>query len=408
MKDILLKNNLKLIYKHSESQLTSICISINAGAGIENEKQGVAHAVEHMVYKKTKNRNEAEINEDLSDIFGFQNAMTNYPYVIYYGTLLNEDLEKGMELFSDILLNSVFDEDGFKEEMEVIKEELEEWDEEVEQFCEDKLFYNIFNKRRIKNPIIGTKDSLNEITIKDIKKFYEENYFPENTSISVISSIGFEEVLKIVDKYFGFWKSKLQSKNSKCKYSEYEKIDGNKIFFQKKDGVKNARIQIIFPIDMLNYKELIAFRIFNQYFGEGVNSVLFDTLRTKNSLVYDVLTKVAHENYIKMYKITFTTAKENVDKAVNLVMKLIEDINSQNVVIDNIQLNKLVKSYKLKRLFREEQSIILAKELATYDSMFGDYNIYFDELCKTEHISKKDIFESARKVLKNSVVQVVY
>ena len=134
MKELVLKNNLKLIYKHSESELTSICISINAGAGMEDNKKGIAHAVEHMVYKKTKNRSEAQINEELSSIFGFQNAMTNYPYVIYYGSLLNEDLEKGIELFSDILLNSVFDDQGFKDEMEVIKEELEEWDEEVEQF----------------------------------------------------------------------------------------------------------------------------------------------------------------------------------------------------------------------------------------------------------------------------------
>lgn len=223
MKDIILDNNLKLIYKHSESELTSICISLNAGAGIEVEKMGVAHAVEHMVYKGTKTKSESQINEQLSSIFGFQNAMTNYPYVIYYGTLLNEDLISGIELFSDIILNPEFDEKGFKEEMEVIKEELDEWDEEIEQFCEDKLFYNIFNKRRIKNPIIGTKESLDNLTVTDLKRFYEENYFPENTSISVITSIDFNSVKEIIDKYFGMWKSKSIRRNSYINNIEYEK-----------------------------------------------------------------------------------------------------------------------------------------------------------------------------------------
>ncbi len=408
MKEIILNNNLKLIYKHSESELTSICISLNAGAGIEKDKLGVAHAVEHMVYKKTKNRSEAQINEELSSIFGFQNAMTNYPYVIYYGSLLNEDFEKGIELFSDILLNSVFYDQGFKDEMEVIKEELEEWDEEVEQFCEDQLFYNIFNSRRIKHPIIGTQESLNQLTVKDVQDFYKENYFPENTSISIVSSIDFNEIINILEKYFGVWESKSQRKISKCNDDEYEKIDDNNIFYVKRDGVKNARVQMIFPINKLTDKELNAFRIFNQYFGEGVNSMLFDTLRTKNSLVYDVITRVAHENYLKMYKITFTTAKENVDKAVNLVMKLVKDINSNDVFINDMQLKKLIKSYKLKRLFREEQSIVLAKELATYDSMFGDYNIYMDGLYKIDEITVKDVLESAKKVLKSSAVQVVY
>lgn len=406
MKEIILDNNLKLIYKHSESELTSICISLNAGAGIEVEKIGVAHAVEHMVYKGTKTKSESQINEQLSSIFGFQNAMTNYPYVIYYGTLLNEDLNSGVELFSDILLNPEFDEKGFKEEMEVIKEELDEWDEEIEQFCEDKLFYNIFNKRRIKNPIIGTKESLDNLTVTDLKRFYEENYFPENTSISVITSIDFNSVKEIIDKYFGMWKSKVISRNSYINNIEYEKIDASKIQITKRQGIKNAKVQMIFPLDKLNFKELNAFRLFNQYFGEGVNSVLFDALRTKNSLVYDVITRISNENYIKMYKITFTTSKENVNKAVELVMNLIKEINLKDEL--GIRLESLIKSYKLKRLFREEQSIILAKELATYDTMFGDYKIYENELGKIDEITKVDILNSAKKVLKNSAVQVVW
>ena len=406
MKEIILDNNLKLIYKHSESELTSICISLNAGAGIEVEKMGVAHAVEHMVYKGTKTKSESQINEQLSSIFGFQNAMTNYPYVIYYGTLLNEDLISGIELFSDIILNPEFDEKGFKEEMEVIKEELDEWDEEIEQFCEDKLFYNIFNKRRIKNPIIGTKESLDNLTVTDLKRFYEENYFPENTSISVITSIDFNSVKEIIDKYFGMWKAKVISRNSYINNIEYEKIDASKIQITKRQGIKNAKVQMIFPLDKLNFKELNAFRLFNQYFGEGVNSVLFDALRTKNSLVYDVITRISNENYIKMYKITFTTSKENVNKAVELVMNLIKEINLKDGL--GIRLESLIKSYKLKRLFREEQSIILAKELATYDTMFGDYKIYENELGKIDEITEVDILNSAKKVLKNSAVQVVW
>ncbi|MGN0143358.1 MAG: M16 family metallopeptidase [Clostridium sp.] len=408
MKEIILKNNLKLIYKHSESELTSICVSINAGAGIEDNKMGVAHAVEHMVYKGTKKRSEAEINEELSNIFGFQNAMTNYPYVIYYGTLLNEDLEKGLELFSDIILNPEFDECGFKEEMEVIKEELEEWDEDVEQFCEDRLFYNAFNKRRIKYPIIGTKESLNSISTEDIQNFYQNNYLPENVSISVISSMDFDKVLKIVFKYFGGWRSVSEYRNCLCNDIIYKDIYKDELFSERRNGVKNAKVQIIFPLEKLSYREMNAFRIFNQYFGEGVNSILFDTLRTKNSLVYDVLTKISHENYLKMYKITFTTSKENVEKAVDIIMNLTKDICSKDIIFDDSQLTKLIKSYKLKRLFREEQSIILAKELATYDTMFGDYNIYCDEFSTIDEIKPEDVLKSAKKVLKDSSVQIIY
>lgn len=410
MQEYILNNNLKLIYKHTDSELTSICISLDAGAGAETEKYGVAHAAEHMVYKGTKTRTEKEINQELSNIFGFNNAMTNYPYVIYYGTLLQEDLNKGVELLSDIVMNPSFKDEGFNEEMNVIREELKEWDEEVEQYCEDKLFYNSFNNRRIKYPIIGTVESLNSMTINDIKEFYAKYYFPGNASIAIISSLGFDKVKDIVCEYFGSWKVILQNEeqnnNLDNRCIEYESPkDG--AFIDKREGIKTSRVEIVCPIDTLNEKEIKCLRIFNQYFGEGVNSVLYDILRTKNGLIYDVITSIAHENYIKLYKITFSISKENVNKAVSLIKECIEKVSTLKQDINEKQLKQLIKNFKLKRLFREEQSIILAKELATYDCMFEKYNIYVDEVNELDKINSEMIFEVGSKVLKNLTIQII-
>ena len=404
MEEHIFGNKLKLIYRETESELTSICISVDAGAGVENGKYGLAHATEHMVYKGTRNRSEKEINEDLANIFGFNNAMTNYPYVIYYGTLLKYDLEKSIELLSDIIMYPTFPEGGFEEEMAVIKEEFEEWDEELEQYCEDKLFFNSFKNRRIKYPIIGTKESLNQINLNDIKEFYSKYYFPENISIVIISSIDFNRVKKIVGEYFGKWNS---SKNkNKIANIDYE-ISSDDIFTDVKKGIKTSRVEIICPIDKLNDNEMRALRIFDQYFGEGVNSILYDTLRTQNGLVYDVLTKISNENYMKIYKITFNTSKENVEKAIELVKECIERLTllSNNVGVNTIR--KLIKNFKIKRLFREEQSIVLAKELATYDTMFGDYKIYVGEIEELEMLTRKDIFETGIKVLENLTIQII-
>ncbi|OOM78751.1 insulinase [Clostridium puniceum] len=410
MKEYILENNLKLIYKHTESELTSVCISVKAGAGVESEKYGIAHATEHMVYKGTKNRSEKKINEDLTNIFGFNNAMTNYPYVIYYGTLLKDDLEKGVELLSDIVINPSFKEDGFKEEMAVIKEELKEWDEELEQYCEDRLFFYSFNNRRIRYPIIGTEESLDNITLKDIKEFYFKYYFPENISIVVISSIEFSDVKNIISEYFGRWNllnSKKEYKNEiNLKNINYEapKIE---IFNNKKDGINTCRVEIICPIDNLNEKEMKALRIFNQYFGEGVNSILYDILRTKNGLIYDVITKIANENYIKVYKITFNTGKEKVKKSIDLIKESIENLESLLKNIGQESIEQSIKNFKLKRLFREEQSIVLAKELATYDTMFGDYKIYINEANDLELLTSEDLFEVGSRVLEKLTIQII-
>ena len=405
MKEYKLSNGIKIIYKQNNSELSSICISFDAGAGRDGEILGVAHATEHMVYKGTTTRSEKQINEELSRIFGFQNAMTNYPYVIYYGTLLNEDLEYGLELFSDILINPSFPTNGFKEEIDVIKEELKEWDEEIEQYCEDKLFFNSMENRRIKYPIIGTKESLESLSLKNIEEFYNKYYCPSNCVITVISSLEFERVKDMVERQFGMWQGKVSLK-------EVIKIETNinpkkGYFINHKEGINSSKVQIIFPIHQLQHLELKALRIFNQYFGEGVNSVLFDTLRTKHGLVYDILTRVCHEEFINIYKITYSTSHDNVQKSIDIIKEIIEDVKNLKNTITDEDIKLLAKSFRLKKLFAEEQSVRLAKELATYDTMFGDYNIYFDESKDMENLSVDFIIDTAVKVLENMSIQVI-
>ena len=405
MKEYKLSNGIKIIYKQNNSELSSICISFDAGAGRDGEILGVAHATEHMVYKGTTTRSEKQINEELSRIFGFQNAMTNYPYVIYYGTLLNEDLEYGLELFSDILINPSFPTKGFKEEIDVIKEELKEWDEEIEQYCEDKLFFNSMENRRIKYPIIGTKESLESLSLKNIEEFYNKYYCPSNCVVTVISSLEFDLVKDMVERQFGMWQGKVSLK-------EVIKIETNinpkkGYFINHKEGINSSKVQIIFPIHQLQHLELKALRIFNQYFGEGVNSVLFDTLRTKHGIVYDIWTRVCHEEFINIYKITYSTSHYNVQKSIDIIKEIIEDVKNLKNTITDEDIRLLSKSFRLKKLFAEEQSVRLAKELATYDTMFGDYRLYLDESKDMEKLSVDFIIDTAVKVLENMSIQVI-
>ena len=401
--ELVLENGIKLIYKKSLSNLTSICISIDAGACREKDLLGLAHATEHMVYKGTKKRSEEEINKELSENFAFQNAMTNFPYVIYYGSLLNEDTHKALDIFSDIIINPTFSEDGFKEEMSVIKEELKEWDEELEQFCEDKLFFNSFDKRRIKYPIIGKLEDLEKIKLKHLKEFYNENYVPSKTSIAIVSSLEFSEVKEMVEKYFLGWNSNKEKIEEKIIYD----FKDNNIFYDTRDGINSCRVQVIFKIDELSLDEIKALRIFNEFFSEGVNSLLFDNLRTKNGLIYDVLPKIAFEKYIKLYKITYNTSRENLDKSLEVLEECIKNIETYFEKINEENIKSYIKSIKLKRWFREEQNIILAKELSTYETMFNDYNLYYKEVENLEDLSKEFILNTAKKILKNRIIEVI-
>jgi len=398
MKEFILDNGIKLIYSKGTSDLTSISIALEAGAAQDGKLLGLAHATEHMIYKGTKKRNEGQINKELSNLFGFHNAMTNYPYVIYYGTLLGEELYKGVEIFSDLLINASFPLEGFKEEMDVIFEELKEWDEELDQYCEDKLLFNTFIDNRLKYPIIGNIESLKNITIEDIKIFYNSYYSPGNTSIAVVSSLDVEEVKGIIEKYFSPWK-----KRDVQAILEWDETPLEGIYKDRVENINTCKVQMNFPINNLSEMEMKSIRIFNEYFGEGINSILFDNLRTKNGLVYDVLTKIGHEKYIKFYKITFSTSKDKVDKALEIVKEAIDNIR----VLNEEEITQFIKSIKIKKLFKEEQSIQLAKELSTYSVMFKDFSIYDNMLVEMEEITGECILKIAKKVLKNPSIEII-
>ncbi|MDD5794437.1 M16 family metallopeptidase [Clostridium sp. HCP1S3_A12] len=357
-------NGLTLIYEKRQSKITSVSIALEAGACAEKNMFGVAHATEHMVYKGTFKLTENQINKQLSEIFAFQNAMTNYPYVIYYGSLLEEDFNKSMELFSDILINPAFTEVGFNEEIEVIKQELSEWNSDLEQYTEDKLFFNAF-KGRLKNPIIGTKESLDNMTVEDVKEFYSKYYCPNNTTIAVVSSIEFDKVVKIINDCFSKWKVNKLITINEC----VEKLS-EKIYTNYKYGISVSRAEIIFSLTDFSERELKNIIIFDELFGKGVNSILFDCLRTKNSLVYDVITNVSYEKNIKLYKITFNTSNKNIDRAIKYVQEIIKNIDTYIEKIDNNFISKVIKKINLKRMFMEEKSINLAKSLSTNNVMF--------------------------------------
>ena len=399
MKEYILNNGIKLICEKRNIPVTSFCIGFNAGAlEEENFAYGTAHAVEHMVFKGTTHRSEREINKEIDEIFGFNNAMTNYPYVIYYGTVNSEDFRKGFEIYSDIVLNPAFPEEGFREEMKVIKEELRDWKEDADQSCEDFLFSNIFSHRRIKELIIGSEESLNKITLNDLTRFYNNYYCPANSVVTVVTSLDLDYVYSIINEVFGFWTREAVPRTLE-KYEE--KKTG--IFFNR-GNLQGAKLQFCYGIENLNRRETEALKYFNTVFGEGTSSVLYDEVRTEKALAYEVGSHVKGERGIKLFSINISTSRDNIKEAIKAVENSIERSRRYNWE-DIVSLEKIKKRLDLKESLALERSIELCKKIATSQLMCGDY-----KHCLGSHnnfeISCKDIRETIEKVFQNPSIQI--
>lgn len=403
MKKTILDNGVKILYSFKEGNLTSFCIGFEAGANSElGFNLGVAHALEHMVFKGTKNRNEKEINEECDKLFGFNNAMTNFPYVIYYGTCILGDFNRAFELYSDIVLNPLLEEEGFKEEMEVIIQECREWKEDITQYCEDKVFFNGFNKKRIKNTIIGTEESLRRITIKELRDFYNKFYVPQNCVISVVTSKDFREVTDVINRYFGNFKG--ETFNGII--IPEEKNECGK-FYNVVEGFKGAKLQYIFDITSLSPQEVEALRVFNMWFGEGVSSLLFNEVRTKSSLAYEISSQIKNDKGIKVFSISCSCSKDNIDKSIHVINNCINSARKIRTHIKEKNIEHLVNRLKLKRALDLERSIVMANRLTTYEIMYEiGFNVY-EELDLKESIAVDQIENVLSKILRDPTIQIL-
>ncbi|MBK1812963.1 insulinase family protein [Clostridium sp. YIM B02505] len=403
MERFVLNNGVRLLYEHRESYLTSFCIGFEAGANAEvGFKLGTAHALEHMLFKGTATLDEDEINLKCDRLFGFNNAMTNFPYCIYYGTSSNEDFVEAFSLYSDIILNPALSEKGFKEEIDVILQEFNEWKEDFSQYCEDELFYNSYERKRLKDIIIGTEASIKEIDIDELKRFYKKYYVPENCVISVVTSISFDNIKSIVNNIFSSFKGEYSKQ-----LANNESIKSD-IHYKQVSGFDGAKIQYIYDISMLDTKEVEALRIFNMWFGEGVSSRLFDKVRTKGGLAYEIFSAVKNESNIKLFSINCSTSKNSVDKCLNIIDLIVNNAVGDFETLTQDDINYLIKRLKLKRALDLEKSIVLANRLAIYELMYKRSKMVFDELEFEYEINNKDIIRVIKKVFVNPSKQILW
>ena len=406
MENTYLKNGMKVIYMFKPGDLTSFSIGLDAGANAEKDDEvGMAHMVEHMVFKETSHRSEYEINLACDQVFGFNNAMTNFPYVIYYGTTLSEDFKSGLEIYADILINPTFPEKGFKEEQQIIIEELKEWKEDVYQYCEDILLANAFKIRRIKELIIGNDKGIPSITLENIKEFYSKHYCPENCVISIVSSLSFEEVIKGVEGEFGLWKTR-QYEKQQIFYED--NIKG--IFKKEKKGIEGCKLQYCFSIANLDEKQIKALKIFNFAFGEGTSSLLFDEIRTKNGFAYEVSSLIKNEKGIKLFVISLGTSVETIEAAKicveNCILKVFNR-SSFDKIYNKDTLMNYSKMIKLKQELKYEKSIVIANNLTVNEIMFNDFNKTFENLSELRAITPSEIYETLCRTLINPTIQII-
>lgn len=263
--------------------------SISAGVWIENgsrnenkDNNGISHFIEHMFFKGTNNRTSKELAEAIENVGGQINAFTGKEATCFYIKALDTHLELTLDVLSDMLFNSKFDEEHVEKEKSVISEEINMNEDSPEDVLMDVHSKAIWGNESISLPILGTKNTINSFTGKQLKKYVEEYYIPENCVISICGKFDEKEIGKLIEKYFGNWSS-----NNK-KITRYSKPEIQNNFLFRHKNIEQLHINMGLKGISLGDDDIYPLVLLCNVLGGGASSLLFQKIREELGLCYSI------------------------------------------------------------------------------------------------------------------------
>jgi len=312
-----LSNGIRILFKHSPSTITHCCFIVNAGSRDETENQaGLAHFIEHLLFKETERRNTSQILNRLELVGADLNAYTAKEYTCIHASLLNQHLERAADLFEDILFHSTFPAEEIEKERGVILDEIASYLDQPEEAIQDDFEELLFKGHPIGRNILGTPESVGKLDRGDIQQFISANYNTGQMIFAVFGDYRFDRVIKLGEKYFG-----TVSANNEIKHRttpglpQPARIVSGKQITQTHCMIGGQAYPSPHP-----YKNGLL--LLNNYLGGmGMSSRLNLEIREKHGIAYTIESNYTPLSDTGIFSIYFGTDSEKAEKATKLIYK---------------------------------------------------------------------------------------
>lgn len=402
-KEYILENGLKLITIKKETSLASLHIGVKTGSINERkDEKGIAHFIEHMLFKGTTSKSNELLNEELESSAGEYNAYTDYNCTVYSITVLKEELEKSIELFSDMLINSNFPEEEMRKEKGVILAEIRSGKDDIEELSFNNINKVAFKESPLKYDIIGKESTVKSFTRSQVQNYFHRYYVPNNSYITVVSNYEHNEVYRYIEKYFSSWVYKSFGME---KVVSENNIPLRKITYKK--HIEQSTIIYLYTFHQLTREEELALRILNHRLGESPNSILFRELREKTGLAYDVYSQLNLTHGIKTLYIYTAVNVENIEETEHLINVSISNIKKENCIIDDNTLKLMKKVIRTAVAGTIEDTTDLGNYVLHQFIDNEDIYEFVRDMDSLDKLSKDDLYNTAKKVFNNPTIHIL-
>jgi len=334
---VTLPNGMRIIHEQNPINVAYCGYAIDAGTRDEQaDEQGMAHFVEHLIFKGTRKRHAWHILNRMENVGGDLNAYTNKEETVIYSAFLKEDFLRAAELLTDIVFNSTFPQNEIEKEVEVIIDEIQSYEDSPAELIFDDFEELIFPDHPLGRNILGKPEQLRNFRSEDALRFVNRYYKPDNLIFFVQGNLDFNRIVRSMEKV-----------TAGIPFSTTEN------YTRQAPGPYHPR-QVVLHKDTHQAHVMIGGRGYNAYDerrtglyllnnilgGPGMNSRLNVALREKRGLVYSVESNLTAYTDTGTFCIYFGCDLKDTDRCIELVQKELRNLREQPLTTSRLNAAK--------------------------------------------------------------------
>lgn len=391
-----LSNGIRCVHRHVNHQVAHIALTIGSGTRDElADQHGVAHLVEHLMFKGTHKRSSYHINSLLENSGGELNAYTTKEETVIHATLLSGELRKGIDLLSDMAFNSTFSEVELGKERDVIIDEINSYKDSPAELIFDEFEERLFVDSPLGRNILGSKRNLQRATREQLISYVSGNYLTDRVVFSAASNMDHRKFRTLCEIYFGG----INSNNSISQRATPSRISNFTLHKNKKTYQTHCLLGG-YAYQLGDAKRLQLLFLINLLGGPFSTSRLNMQLREKHALTYSIEAGYVPYCDTGLYTIYFGCDSEKLERSLNLVERELK--NMMDNQLTSLQLSRYKKQFQGQLTIASEsnENVMLgvAKSLLSFDTF--DSN---DQIAqKINSITSMELLEVANEIFNDA------
>ena len=387
-----LSNGIRIIHKPVKNQVAHCGVIINTGSRDEtNQEQGIAHFIEHTLFKGTKKRKAFHILSRLENVGGELNAYTTKEETCIYASFLSPYYERTIELFADISLHSIFPKTEIEKEKEVVIDEINSYRDNPAEEIFDEIEDQVFEGHALGRNILGTKELVRGFSRQNIFRFIKRTFNTEETVICSVGNIDFNKLIKLSEKYFGEAKANPRG-FQRQQFSGYTPKTKrfNKGMYQAHCIIANE------AYDRQDKKRATLVLLNNILGGPGLNTRLNMGIREKYGFCYNIESNYTQYSDTGIISIYLGTDFDYLEKTIKLAHKELNKLRNQKLGSLQLQRAKqqMIGQIAISQESNVNELLAIGKSILAYDKVDSIEQV----LQEIDNITAEQLLDVANEV----------